>query len=496
MHQRTQFMILQSDVRKSRRLAATIAALALLASACGGSSGDEITAEADSAGVARSFCDAVADLGASIQNGSPATDQASAAAAAVELMPADAPDFAASYFDAIADATRLSADGRDASAAEAAWANGQHLQVATFLGGECPEDEYASVPTFQGMVAMGQSMESAGAGESATATTLADNSTDATTAATSASSESDSEAVAPGLNNIELGDSGNSTIYNMTELAAGPAFSTNATEDTIFDAAPAVGNENWLVIEILGETQANIQTSYASGLFSVISPDGERYTADRFTDSFGDRLTNLDFDGLENQSAFALFQTPDLVTSLEGWQIQVLVADEIPAFIPLSGDPVPPVEPIDLGALPGGTTTADNVYNDSQGCESVLEINVVSAAVTIEASYQNRLHRSRVGERFLVVKLDATNITDDSIHRLCDKVPTAFQDPQTRLEIDGRRQSPTNIGDLISISPGETSTHMVIFTIDADATEITLLGSEDDQVLGTWQAEIETLPGE
>ena len=38
--------------------------------------------------------------------------------------------------------------------------------------------------------------------------------------------------------------------------------------------------------------------------------------------------------------------------------------------------------------------------------------------------------------------------------------------------------------------------HTVVFTIDATTTEVTMLGSEDDQVLGTWQVEIEALPGE
>ncbi len=489
-------MVSQSNPQTSRLLT-IVAGIALLASACGGSSTDQVTAEADSAGVARSFCEAVADLGASIQNSAPAAEQASAAAAAVELMPADAPGFARSYFDAIAAATGQSADGADASAAEAAWANGEHLQVATFLGGECPGDEYASVPTFQGMVAMGQTMQSDGVGGSATATTIASGSADDATGTTApATTTSGGDETATGLNTVELGDPGTRTVYNMTEFVAGPAFATNATIDEIFDAAPSVGNQNWLVIEILGETQANIQTSYASGLFSVISPDGQRFTADQFSDSFGEAEFSLNFNGIENQSTFALFETPEFVTDLEGWQLQILVGEELPAFVPLTGESIPPVEPIVLGPVDGASTTGDNVYNDNLGCVTVFDVDVISAVVSVETAYQNRLFRSRAGERFLTVEVDVTNITDESIDDLCDEIGASFEQPNLRLSADGRRQGPTDFGDLRVVDPGATVAYVVTYVISADATELSLLGTEDSDVFGTWQIDLPTLPGE
>ena len=478
------------------------AAFSLMAAACGDGA-EEFAADADSEGVARSFCDAVADLGATIDVNAPATDQASAAAAAVELMPADAPGFATTYFSAIAEATKLDAAGEDSGAARAAWANGQHLQVATFLGSTCPDNEYASAESFQGMVAMGMQMQSDGdlsevpldSDETTAADdTTADEPTETTSSATSDDAPADSAAGA--VTTTELGDVGSSTTYNMTKFVVGPVFATNAELDTIFDAEPAPGNANWLVVEILGETQANISTSYASGLFSLIAPDGQTITADQFTDSFGESVFDLAFDGRENKSAFALFQTPLMVDDLEGWRLVIEVGDEIPAFIPMTGASVPPVEPIVLDPVDGAITTGDNVYNDNLGCVTVFEVDVISAVVSLETSYRDRLFRSRVGERFLTVEVDVTNITDESIDDLCDEIGASFEEPNLRLSTDGRRQGPIDFGDLRVVDPGATVAYVVTYVIPADATELALLGTEDTDIFGTWQVEIPAVPGE
>lgn len=483
------------------RLVAASTVLVLLAGACGDSSGNDITADADSAGVARNFCDAVADLGTTIQTSATPTDQAAAAAAALELMPTDAPDFAVAYFDSIAETYRLSLDGGDTTDAEASWANGQHLQVATFLGSECPDGQYASAANFQGMVAMGMDMQANGAGAmtsnpDSTDTTSESAATTETAVGSASNATDDEDAAAPvSAGMIELGESANSATYYRTEITTGPAFSINAERNTIFDAAPEPGNENWLVLEILGETKENISTSFPGSVFSLVNPDGQAMTAEALTDRFGDTQYDLSFDGLENKSAFALFQTPELVTSLEGWQLRVLTADEIPAFIPLSGETTVPTETIDIGSLLGGTTTGENYYNDNLGCVSTLQVDVISAVIDIDASYSNRLHRSRKGERFLQVEVDVTNTTDESIHENCDNIGTNIVDPQLRIAVDGRNQGPVVLSNAL-VNPGETTSLDAVYIIDAGATEITLVGIEDSDVFGTWQIDIPALPGE
>ncbi len=478
------------------RLTALAGAIALTASACGAGT-SEIAAETDVVGVAGDFCGAVGELGESIENGESANDQSLAAAAVTELMPADAPDFAQSYFSSIADAARSNASGSDASSAEQAWASGQHLQVASFLGAECADTEAASAASFQGMIAMGMELQASGVdayqpqADSAAPTT---ESGSTATTSTDQGSETTGQPSAPGINRVELGESGNSAVYNSTEFVAGPAFATNATRETIFESAQEQSTTNWVVIELLGETLANISTSYPSGLFFLIDPDGRTVSASGLSDRFGESMYDLGFTGRENQSAFALFETPELVSTLEGWQLQVLVGDEIPAFIPLSGASAPPLETVTLGPVDGGTTIGEHYYTNVD-CVTNLEIDVASAKVAVEITVDDNLLRSRVGERFLVIEADISNVTDETVHELCDEIGINFDRSGLRINVDGRKSSADRMGS-VTVNPGETQTVIAAYTIPRDADEISVLGFIDDDVIATWQVDLPIFPGE
>ncbi len=473
----------------------SLAALGLIASACGSSTDDGLAADADSAGVARSFCDSVADLGANIQTGSPAPDQAAAAAATMELIPSDAPEFATSYFQAIADATQLQATGADSSIAEAAWANGQHLQVSAFLGATCPDSEFTSSASFQGMIAMGMDMQAAGvatdAGETATPTTIASGtSDDAATDTTPAPAPT----VEPGLNRVVLGEGSASGLYAQVEWTVGEITSTNADAyDWLTSDAEVGDNEFWLIVGVNGETQSNIRTNYDQDDFFLTSPDGLTMNGEELIDSFGENLFQLEFDGQENKSGFIVFATPEQITSLDGWSISVKVGDQIPLVLPLVGE-APALETV-LVLDPPATlgVRGDSIW---EGCEITYDLDVLTAEVTIDSSHDNKIHRARVGERYLVVTYDITSTTENVGSSPCTSSAERGFDPEFfRLSIDGRVSTPEAL-ETEEINEGATVAGQAVYLLPAEATELTLLGETFEEVYNTWQVDIWALPGE
>ena len=490
----------------------TVMAFMLAAGACGNSADDGVTAEAASAGVARSFCDAVADLGATIQSDASPAAQASAAAATVELMPEGSPAFATSYFGAIADTTQQYASGGDASAAEQAWANGQHLQVSAFLGSQCPDDEFTSSASFQGMIAMGMDMQTS-LGTAAPATTAPaatdDDTTDTTATSNDDSDDTTATTVAPaavegettefasGVVRTKLLEGGGSGEYAMVEWTIGEVYSSNADEWTVFESEPELGdNDSWLIVEVNGETLANIDVTYRSGEFFLVAPDGTRMNAENVIDRFGEvNYSGIAFDGKENKSAFLVFSTPTIVTSMDGWQLTVVAGDQIPTFIPFVGV-LPETETrVDLTPVDAFTATGDNTWPDD--CTSQYEVNVLSSAVTVEAVYGNKIRRARVGERYLVVEFDLKNITEDGETSLpCANGASYGFDPEYfRVSVDGRASTPEGF-DVPNVDAGNTVAGQAVYIIPKGAQQLQLVGETDAEVFATWQVSISDLPGE
>lgn len=479
------------------RVFAAIAAFGLLASACGGSGDDGLAADADSAGVARSFCDSVADLGATIQSSSPTTDQAAAAAATMELMPADAPAFATDYFQAIADTTQLQAAGADSSIAEAAWANGQHLQVSAFLGATCPDSSFTSSATFQGMIAMGMEMQASGTlGSDDTASA-----SPTTTVAEAATQDEDDagNTAAPttsaGLNRILLGEGEASGIYAQVEWTIGEIYSSNATRSTLFtDEAEPGNNEFWALVEVDGETQANIRASYSKDEFFLTSPEGLTMNGEIMVDRFGENIYGgVDFDGQENKSAFVLFATPEQITNIDGWTLSVKAGNQIPLILPLAG-PADAVETnIALPAVETFGVRGDTTWDE---CSSTYDLTILDTALTIESSYNNSIRRSNEGERFLVISYDIQNTTEDVSGFPCISSAAGNFDPEyLRLSIDGRVSTPEAL-EHDRIEEGSTIAGQAVYIVPAEATELTLLGETFEEVYTTWQVDIPALPGE
>lgn len=481
---------------------AIAAAFALGATACGSGDTNDVAADASSAGVANNFCDAVADLGVGLDEGATPASSAADAAAALELMPKDAPDFAIAYFNAVSDSTRLAAssasDSADGVEADSAWANGPHLQVSAFLGSQCPGQQYTALASFQGMVSMGMSMQSSETGQAATIPTTDTDTSESpsTTLANSGSTDETSDDLAAQTGSAvrtDLSDGGQSVVYSMTEFSVGPAFASNADQYEIFDSAAEGTNQSWVVVEINGETLANITTSYTADAFFLVDPNGQTMNAEQFNDRFGESVYDLGFNGKENKSAFALFNTPNPVTDLTGWQIQILIGDSIPAFIPLSGESAPAYVPIGLEPGPGGSTTGPNLW---EACTSLYDIEVVEANIGIEATYNNRLNRSRIGERFVTIEVDVTNSTEDANNLPCgDGAASGLEEQHLRLVVDGRTTSTEDLAFVV-IEQGTTEAVWVSYIIPSDATDLQLIGAEETEVFATWSIDIPALPGE
>lgn len=507
-------MFTSNNYPARKTLTVTLVAFSLLVASCGGSGDDDVTAEAASAGVARSFCDAVADLGATIQANAASADQASAAAATMELMPADAPAYATSYFQAIADTTQLQSTGADSTAAEAAWAEGQHLQVSAFLGSKCPDSEFTSSASFQGMIAMGMNMQATGvSAQPATATTVAggdtnsddtnsDDTTSQATETTAAPATTTTPAAAPGestvtesgVTMVALSEGGQTGSYWLTEFTIGTVFASDADRYSVFDAAPELGdNDRWLVVEINGETLETLDLNYDENDFFLTSPEGLTMGAVDLSDRFGESTYRLEFDGRENKSTFIRFETPELVTDLAGWQLQIKVDDAIPTFIPLSGTSIANDTTISVPPVPVFEATGDNVWDV---CASRYDVEMLESFVTAEAFYDKKIRRAQVGNRLLVVKFDIKNITEEEPEKYCpDGADNGFDPQYFRISVDGRVTTPDAL-EVESIEPGTTVAGQVVYVIPNTAKSLQIVGETDDVVYASWNVELPLLPGE
>ncbi len=482
----------RGSLRRGMRRSAV--ALVLFAASCGSSADSTVTADASSVGVAREFCGSIANLGQVTSTESSNVTLINASSAARELLPADAPTFAADYLDAI---TESAIEG---SGPSDAWLGAQHVQFAAYLGQQCPEPEFTEDPSFLGAI-------DAGLGANAGSGTDMQPDPDAPVEleeppSTTGAPAAPPETVAPGegpSTATEIAISNPGAVYKDVRVSVARAFSTNAEQGEIFEDFSLASNESWLILEVDVEALANVQVDFRSTDFLLSSPSGRATLADELSDRFGENLFSLSLNGRESKRAFLQFATDQLLSDLSGWTLNLEVDDEIPQLLPLTEEVAEIPYPITLDADGAkGITEGSNIWGQTQGCLSEFEVDLIEADIDIEAQMGSDPVRGSLGSRFLRIEVAIRNVTslDQDFSSCGVGSNSGFERSSLRLIVDGRPIGAASDPRTGTIEVGSSTTVVWHYLIDSDVAEVSMVGDTDDKVFKTWTLDLPALDGE
>ena len=304
----------------------------------------------------------------------------------------------------------------------------------------------------------------------------------------------------PSVENLLLtGDGSLTANYERISFEVEQAISTNGEIDGFLqgDEVPA-GDANYLVIDLFAEATSDAQNSFSSNDLLLIDPDGRATPAFGTFTSAGVSELGIDIASRSSVETRVVFETNELLTTVDGYVLAIDRDDRVPAQIDLAGANVSEY-PL---ALETGITASMESTNLSPDCDAdIWSTTITEAVVVLEDGSSVRVTRTPRNTRlvrFTVEALNETVIDETDLEDLfCEAGSGQSSRLNFRLMADGRPLAAAiTIESANRHLPGELGIFNLTYEVSADATDLVLVGTRDEDVLGTWTLDAPPVPGE
>ncbi len=485
---------------KTSKRCAGATGLTLALVACGGSGDVNVAGQSQQSGGLEEFCSVTAetfDGVASIENGE--SDWVDELPKDIERMrqlaPDDAPDsfdeFGAAYASIVDGLAAASADPSDTEVrTEVLESFDDLLEVdidglTVWLTDRCGEDlgtAWAQATdigndTGAGTVSLGSDPVDPSAPG-----TVASNSTTSTTSTTTTTT-------VPVVTTELLGDLRPTGTYLATRYQVDEVVATNADLLSYVDEDPFAGGVPLMIATVFAETD-----DYSSTLsfrdFKLTDPAGRTRSATGMFDERGELQSSIGLDTRDSAFVGVWFEVDSLPSTLDGW---VLAVDGggVPASMALDAVVEAPY-PIELDMGPSVDVTQPSQLGNC-GLET-YRAEVTAAAVRLEADNGFVFRRAAPGRRYVNGSINMTNVgpvTDTA----CDDGAAVFSYDFSLL-VDGRSiASSHGVERFAYLEPGGVRTRGFTFEIPSEASELQLVGM-NDEVIATWDVALPEVAGE
>lgn len=272
--------------------------------------------------------------------------------------------------------------------------------------------------------------------------------------------------------------------YRVDEVVA-----TNADLLSYVAGEPVAHEVPLVIARIFIETD-----TYPAGVrfgdFSLTAPDGLSLSASGMYDERNELVSSVGLDTRDSAFIGVWFEVDSILTDVDGWTISIN-AGGVPATVRLDEVTAPDYPtPLDIGG--SAEVVGPNVLG---GCDSVTYLaEVAEVDVRLESDSGFKFRRAAPGRRYVTGAVTMTNL-NERLDNECDLGANAF-DYGFRLVVDGRSiSSEHRIGRITHLAPGTSTTVRIEFEIPSDATDLELVGLNDESV-ATWNIELPEAPGE
>jgi len=296
----------------------------------------------------------------------------------------------------------------------------------------------------------------------------------------------------PATKNV-LAEDGPAAEYEAVTVDIEQIVSTDASVDDYFDLdEPEAQDEASLLVEVYFETQTDASNAFDQSDFLLTGPNGRSVAAEQTTDRRGD-AERISLTGRSGAEVVLVFPTDEVLSDLTDWTLSIERDERIPEIIDLDGVDESIETNLELAAGATGQTITPTT---SGACIDTYDTEIVSASAAIEA-VSDRGDTVRVPRdvRYVEIAIDLTNVTDtgdqESPDYLCNiATGQAFAFANVRLVIDGRPVTHTYSDAVARVDVGATEMFRYVYEVPVDATDLVLIGADDDDVLGSWTVDL------
>ena len=276
--------------------------------------------------------------------------------------------------------------------------------------------------------------------------------------------------------------------YERVTVEVGKVTATNAEPKAAGGANPTATGTNSLLVDVELEATTSIANVFRPTDFRLAGPSGTPIVASALLETGGEGST-VRLAGRDAAKRTVVFPTPELVRDLRGYALRIERDDRVPAVLPFGGAPNT-AYPVTLAA---GATGAFTVALTAV-CTDQYRTTVRSAGADLDADLGRTRDtgRAKRGRRWFTVVLQVTNVTPAGA---CQAFSGNAGVVEMRLQADGQAVEPVNERSFDRVAVGATGDRVYVFEVSAGARSLVLLG-HTGEVLGRWAAELPPAPGE
>lgn len=283
---------------------------------------------------------------------------------------------------------------------------------------------------------------------------------------------------------------GRSARYLVSDIELGTIVTTNIAIEDYLNGTKAEIGDTVTAVEVNLTSVEGGSGFFSQELFGLVDADGVRFNAEQVFTPRGDREYSVT---VESQATTKLvFVFPEV--DLDGASFVLSEAGRVPAIIPLTDadttqtspyafDVTPVVSPVDV--------TSNSFW---ENCLHTFTADLLSATATLDGRDGSSIERTALDERFLVVEIALTNITDTSLSPCGGFGPRPdILDP--RLSIDGVTMAPSHIADAPFVEAGATVVGTFTFRVPTGAHDLVLTSITGDEIT-SWAIDLPAVVGE